>query len=132
MVDLSDFHPLMQEALRTGKIPDNDELARALGDGPGRVTRFRNQRESESPDPHVNAEPDLHEPNEKRFREKYRDMVATIIADWHEDNPSAGNSLPDDERERIEDYCHRQIQQEWRMHRKRLKDEQESCEGSEI
>jgi hypothetical protein len=27
-----------------------------------------------------------------------------MIADWHEDNPAAGNSLPPDERERIEDY----------------------------
>jgi hypothetical protein len=43
-----------------------------------------------------------------------------MIADWQEGNPAAGNSIPANERQRIEDYCQRQIQHEWRTHRQRL------------
>jgi hypothetical protein len=117
MVDLSDFHPLIQQALRTGKIPAPDVIARALGEGIDGEVRIRGQIERESASSNSDEAAST---DEQRFRDRYHEMVATMIADWHDDNPEAGNSIPKDERERIEDHCHRQIQHAWRIHRQQL------------
>jgi hypothetical protein len=62
MDNLSGFHPFIRKALRTGMIPESEEIARALGEEPTTIACLREQLE----------------------------------------------------RQRIEDYCRRQIQQEWR------------------
>ncbi|GAB1811860.1 hypothetical protein [Mycobacterium sp. MUNTM1] len=129
MNDISDFHPFMQEALRTGKLPSDDEIARAIGENPSSIRRLRERLETEPTDSRVDSpEPEKHdqEEEEERFRQKYRQLVDDMIAEWYDDNPHAGNSIPPDERQRIETYCERQIQHEWRMRQKRLTEEQDT------
>jgi hypothetical protein len=127
MADISDFHPFVQEALRTGKIPGDEDIARALGEEPDKITRLRERLEAESANSDIDAsEPKLHNDDEERFRLRYRLLVDAMIADWHEDNPYAGQSIPDTERQRIEDYCRSQIQHQWKMHQQRLAEEQDT------
>ncbi|OHV05121.1 hypothetical protein BKN37_07025 [Mycobacterium talmoniae] len=117
----------MQDALRTGRVPDPGELARVLSKERDRPEAdvlaqinevLAGEEETDEPldPPH---------PDEEIFRNRYRKLVDAMIAAWHEENPSAGN-IPTEQRERIEDHCNRQIQHAWRLHQQRLAMEHET------
>lgn len=94
MADTSHLPPEVLYALRTGKLPPH------LLDS----------------NPEVDAEPDEYpEQDAERFRRRYHVMVDEGIADWLDENPGYGNSIPEQERARIEAYCERQIQHQWRV-----------------
>lgn len=94
MADTSHLPPEVLYALRTGKLPPH------LLDS----------------NPEVAAEPDKSsEHDAERFRRRYHDMVEERIADWLDENPGHGRRIPLQERERIEEYCERQTQHQWRM-----------------
>jgi hypothetical protein len=127
MNDISDLHPLVQETLRTGKLPSDDEIARAIGETTSNVSRLRASLEAESTDSTGDvSESEASDNEEERFRRKYRQLVDDLIAEWHDDNPYAGNAVPAGERQRIEDYCRSQIQHQWKKHRQRRLGEQET------
>jgi hypothetical protein len=112
VADISRLHPLLQEALRTGKVPDRGELERLLG------REIDDPEEDETPsDEGQSATPD---PDEDRFRARYHAMVDERIADWLDEHPEHGNLIPAAERERIEDDCNRKIQYQWAAHRRAL------------
>ncbi|GLB82257.1 hypothetical protein Mkiyose1665_26850 [Mycobacterium kiyosense] len=95
MADTSHLPPEVLYALRTGKLPPH-----LLEAHPDVVTEVE-----ESPD----------DPDADDFRRKYQAMVNEAIEDWLDDNPGNGGQIPTDERLRIEEYCERQIQHQWRM-----------------
>jgi hypothetical protein len=120
VADISHLHPLMQEALRTGKVPERHELARLLGKNIEDIPETDGEASSrENP-----SEPE--DPDAQAFRARYHAMVDDKINDWHDHNPYAGKSIPDTERQRIEDYCRSQIQHQWKMHRQRLAEERDT------
>jgi hypothetical protein len=121
MPDIADFHPLMQAALRTGTLPSDEQIADAVGETPGNISRLRADLDAEAPDALRDmSAPDSADADEERYRRRYRELVDAMIEQWHDDNPHAGNSIPNSERQRIEDYCRNQIQHQWKMHRQRL------------
>jgi hypothetical protein len=76
MNDISDLHPLVQETLRTGKLPSDDEIARAIGETANNVSRLRASLEAESTDSTGDVcEPEASDNEEERFRRKYRQLV---------------------------------------------------------
>ena len=94
VADTSHLPPEVLYALRTGKLPphlldSNPEVAAEPGESSGQ--------------------------DAERFRRRYRDMVDERIADWLDENPGYGKSVPGQERGRIEAYCERQIQHQWRI-----------------
>jgi len=100
MSDISGLHPLMLTAMRTGRMPSDAEIANATGLATEEVARML--RETAVPDEAACEPRDLTDPDEQRFRDKYRTLVDAMITDWYEDNPSAV-ALPADERERSDD-----------------------------
>lgn len=121
MNDISEFHPLMQAALRTGKLPSDEEIARAVGETTGSISRLRADLEATALDAASDTPvSDSADDDQERFRRRYRELVEDMITQWHDDNPYAGKSIPDSERQRIEDYCRTQIQHQWKLHRQRL------------
>jgi DNA-directed RNA polymerase specialized sigma24 family protein len=52
--------------------------------------------------------------------------VGQWLPEWHDDNPYAGKAIPASERQRIEDYCERQIQHQWKVHRRLLAEERDT------
>ena len=98
MADTSDLQPEVMAALRTGKWPAGAERSAAESDEP---------RDSSSAD-------------EQRFQMLYRRMVEERVAEWLDDNPYCGSSLPLAERQRIEDYCRDHVQRQWTAHLSKL------------
>jgi hypothetical protein len=126
VADISHLHPLMQEALRTGRLPAPDELAQLRGKDSGRADTVADTGPALNDDDTADPTDASDTADAQRLRDKYRQLVAAMIGDWHQDNPAAGNRLSPDERERIEDYCRRQIQHEWRIHRQQEQDDQDA------
>lgn len=125
MPDISDFHPFVQEALRTGRIPDNEALACALGKEPDEIARLREllENEDETDDP-----PDPPDPDEQRFRDRYHQLVDAMTTQWLDEHPEYVKPVPAGVRERIEDDCNRQIQHAWRRHRQQRMEEEEDTD----
>ena len=117
MADLSGLHPFVQDALRTGRIPDNETLASALGKGPEEIARIRDLVERKTTEAE-DAEPE--HPDAQRFSDRYHQLVAGMTAAWYDEHPGDFRGIPAEERERIEDHCNRQIQGEWTRHLKQL------------
>lgn len=105
MAVLSQLHPLVRNALRTGKIPADEVIARVIGEEPEQIARLREQLEQEQTD-------DAPEPDEAR----YQQLVAAMIDDWYEDHGVTVRGFPDQVRERIEAHCRRQVEREREMH----------------
>jgi hypothetical protein len=60
MDNLFGFHPFIRKALRTDRIPESEEIARALGEEPATIACLREHLESESHGPDTEApEPTL-------------------------------------------------------------------------
>lgn len=108
----------MQEALLTGKVPGREELARLLG---------KKVQDIPHPDTEASAkEVDSAEPEDlaaEAFRTRYHAMVADRVAAWLADEEDRdinaltdfrGGTVPPGVRARIEQDCHREIQQQWR------------------
>ncbi|MBX9642178.1 MAG: hypothetical protein K2X97_21405 [Mycobacteriaceae bacterium] len=93
MADTSHLPPEVLYALRTGKLPAH--LAKS-------------DREAAAPEKKAGKD------DAERFRQGYHAMVEEGIADWLDENPGYGKSIPEQERTRIEAYCERQIQHQWR------------------
>ncbi|GAB1815560.1 hypothetical protein [Mycobacterium sp. MUNTM1] len=122
MPDISDFHPFVQEALRTGKLPSDEEIARAVGENVREISHLRQSVEAEPTYLRDSfSGPELQDDDEEIFRQRFHQLLHEMIDEWHDDNPHAGRrSIPQSERQRIEDYCRSQIQHQWKIHRQRL------------
>jgi hypothetical protein len=94
LADASHLPPEVLYALRTGKLP-----AHLLESNPEVAVESDESSEQDA----------------ERFRRRYHAMVEERIADWLDENPGYGKSIPDHERARIEAYCDRQIQHQWRI-----------------
>jgi len=94
VADTSHLPPEVLYALRTGKLP------------PHLLDSTRDVAEEHDGYPADDAQ---------RFRRRYHAMVDERIADWLDEHPSYGRSIPRQERARIEEYCERQIQHQWRL-----------------
>ncbi|MDP7707663.1 MULTISPECIES: hypothetical protein [Mycobacterium] len=114
MADISQLHPLIQKALRTGEVPNRQELAHLLG---GKIPNLSDLADETVSD--KNATEREH-PDAEAFRARYHAMVEERISDWLDDHPQYGNAVPAAVRHRIEDDCDRQIQHQWATHRRRL------------
>lgn len=125
MHDISDFHPLIQEAMRTGRMPSDAEIAGATRRTTEEVSRAlgetADEDEANGTEPVVTDPPD---PDEQRFRDKYHQLVDAMTAEWLDEHLEYGKRVPAGVRERIEDDCNRVIQHAWRLHRQRLVAEQ--------
>lgn len=118
MADISHLHPLMQEALRTGRVPGREDLARLLGK---KIEDIPDPDAETPPEEVDSAEPE--DPAAEAFHTRYHAMVAERVAAWLVDEEDRdinaltdyrGSSVPPGVRERIEHDCHREIQQQWR------------------
>lgn len=119
VVDLSDFHPLIREVLRTGRTLSHEEVARATGKPVAEVTRLLSQPTNRETSTDSGAEESASEhPDAIQFRTKYHRLVAELSAAWLEENFTVDNRVPATELERIESMCNRRIQLEWRRHLK--------------
>jgi hypothetical protein len=96
VADLSHLPPEVVYALRTGKIPPH-------------LVESNHEPGDES---------ELEDSDAERFRDRYHGMVGEAIADWLDEHPQCGNDIPPAERARIEEYCERQIQHQWRIFRR--------------
>lgn len=125
----------MQEALRTGAVPSREELARLLGKKIQDIPRPDDEDEKNTDD-----EPE--DPEQARFRARYRQLVDERVADWLADEQERDVSslggladfgdpvVPRDVREQIEQDCQRRIQQEWRTYRHQRDDPDDDDGGS--
>lgn len=94
MADTSHLPREVLYALRTGELPPH---------------LLKSHHEiADEPEESVEDDPE-------RFRRRYHAMVEEQIADWLDENPGYGRSIPAHERKRIEEYCELQIQHQWRM-----------------
>lgn len=93
MADISHLHPLVQDALRTGRVPERAALARLLN---------RDVDDIADPDGEADDGTD----------EEYLARVTEKIDDWLDDHPGYGNNVPAELRHRIEDDCRRQLDHE--------------------
>lgn len=115
MRDISDFPSVMQDAMRTGKMPSREALARASGKTVEEIADALSEDSIDEGEPESQPE----DPEAQAFRDKYHRLVAEMKAAWLEENFTFDNRVPAAELERIEDTCNRQVQHEWRRHQQR-------------
>lgn len=104
----------MQQALRTGAVPERHELARLLGKNIAEIP----EPEEEAASDEIRSEPE--DPDAAVFRARYHAMVDEKITDWLDEHPEHGKHAPAEMRQRIEEDCRRQIQHQWAAHRRRI------------
>ncbi|MDP7707586.1 MULTISPECIES: hypothetical protein [Mycobacterium] len=109
----------MQQALRTGIVPERHELARLLGKNIDDIP----EPDNEAANQETRSKPE--DPDAEAFRARYHAMVNEKIIDWLDEHPEHGKHVPAEPRQRIEDDCRRQIQHQWAFHRRRLAEQDE-------
>lgn len=112
MSDLAGLPPLLRLAMRTGQLPSDAELAAATGRTVDEVARLLRTGPGDPKSATADGTPTA----DPEFRNQLQLLIAGLIDDWWQQNPTAWH-LPDDQRERIEDHCREQIEYEWRQRR---------------